>query len=122
MANVKTLIDQWSVKDLEDNSSINVTVESCTELGNNAQPGIQVLCMGQIATYEPNVVEQWAYKAGKQGASEYFLEDKSWTYHEDQYIKHYLVLGSPLKARVTVKTRSSKPTTKDYELPFEIEQ
>lgn len=37
MANVKTVVDQWSVKDLEDNSSINVTVEGCTELGNNSQ-------------------------------------------------------------------------------------
>ena len=120
MANVKTMLDQWSVKDLEDNSSINVTVESCTELGNNGVPGIQITSMGSIVTYEPHVVEQWAYKAGKQNAEEYFLEDKSWTFHEDQYIKHFLVTGSPLKARITVKTRSSKPITKEYDLPFEV--
>lgn len=120
MANVKTVLDQWSVKDLEDNSSINVLVEGCTELGNNAQPGVQIVCMGQFVTYEPNIVEQWAYKAGKQGTSEYLLEDKSWTFHEDQYIKYFLVLGSPMKARITVKTRSSKPNTRDYELPFEV--
>ncbi|MCE7065951.1 hypothetical protein [Dyadobacter sp. CY326] len=120
MANLKTVLDQWSVKDLEDNSAINVLVEACTELGNSGVPGIQVVSMGQIITYEPNIVEQWAYKAGKQNQEEYFLEDKSWTFHEDQYIKHYLVLGSPLKARITVKTRSSKPITKEYELPFEV--
>ena len=120
MANVKTVLDQWSVKDLEDNSAINVTVESCTELGNGGVPGIQITSMGSIVTYEPNIVEQWAYKANKQQQETYFLEDKSWTFHEDQYIKHYLVLGSPLKARITVKTRSSKPITKDYELPFEV--
>jgi hypothetical protein len=120
MANVKTVIDQWSVKDLEDNSSINVLVESCTELGNNAQPGIQTMCMGHFVTFEPNIVEQWAYKAGKQNVTEYLLEDKSWMVHEDQYVKYYLVLGTPLKARVSVKTRSSKPTTRDYELPFEV--
>lgn len=120
MANVKTLVDQWSVKDLEDNSSINVSVESGSELGNNGQPGIQVVCMGATVTYERNIVEQWAYKAGKENLEEYFLEDKSWTFHQDQYVKHSLVLGSPLKARITVKTRSSKPITKDYELPFEL--
>ena len=120
MANVKTVIENWSVKDLEDNSSINVLVESCTELGNDARPGIQVMCMGQFVTYEPNIVERWAYQAGKQNVSEYLLEDKSWTYHDDQYVKYYLVVESPLKARITVKTRSSKPVTKEYELPFEV--
>nr|WP_295925151.1 hypothetical protein [uncultured Dyadobacter sp.] len=120
MANVKTVLDQWSVKDLEDNSSIQVIVESCTELGNDAKPGIQTLCMGQFVTYEPNIVERWAYQAGKQNVSEYLLEDKSWTFHEDQYVKYYLVLGSPLKARIVVKTRSSKPVIKDFDLPFEV--
>lgn len=120
MANVKTVLDQWSVKDLEDNSSINVLVESCTELGNLSKPGIQIMCMGQFVTYEVNIVEIWAYRASKVGDSEYFIEDKSWTYHEDQYVKYFLVLGSPLKARITVKTRSSKPNTREYELPFDV--
>lgn len=120
MANVTTVIDEWLVKDLEDNSSISVIVESGTELGNSGVPGIQVRCMGYIITFEPNIVEQWAYKAEKQGLAEYLIEDKSWIHHEDQYTKHFLVLGSPLKARVTVKTRSSKPITREYILPFEI--
>lgn len=120
MANVKTVLDQWSVRDLEDNSNINVLVESCTELGNHAKPGVQIMCMGQFVTYEPNIAEQWAYRAGKQGVSEYLLEDKSWMHYEDQYVKYYLVLGSPLKARISVKTRSSRPNTRDYELPFEV--
>ncbi|MEP6737154.1 MAG: hypothetical protein ABJA70_16640, partial [Chryseolinea sp.] len=114
MSNVKTIIDEWSVKDLEDNSKINVLVESCTELGNNSLPGIQVLYMGNYITYEPNIVEQWAYKANKAGVTEYFLEDKSWTHHTDQYVKVFLILGSPMKARVEVKTRSSKPIMKEY--------
>ena len=120
MANIRTTIDEWAVKDLEDNSSISVIVESCTELGNDGKPGIQVFYMGNYITFEPNIVEQWAYKAGKAGASEYFLEDSSWTYHEDQYVKVFLVLGSPLKAKVEVKTRSSKPIIKEYPLPFEV--
>ena len=40
--------------------------------------------------------------------------------HEDQYVKNYLVLGLPLKAKVEVKTRSSKPVIKEYEIPFEL--
>jgi hypothetical protein len=120
MANVKTILDEWSVRDLEDNSSINVLVEQCTELGNNSKPGIQVLYMGNYITFEPLIVEQWAYKAGKANVTEYFLEDRSWTHHADQYVKIYLVLGSPLKAKVEVKTRSSKPVIKEYALPFEV--
>ena len=118
MADVRTVIDQWSVKDLEDNSSLDIMVESGTELGNNAKPGIQVHYLGYIVTFEPNIVEQWVYKAGKSGVTEYLLEDKSWMVHEDQYVKISLVTGSPLKAKVEVKTRSSKPVIKEYDLPF----
>ncbi len=120
MANTKTIIDEWAVKDLEDNSSITVLVESGTELGNQSLPGIQVFCMGTYTTFEPNIVEQWAYKANKAGLPEYLLEDKSWMVHEDQFVKIYLVVGSPLKAKVEVKTRSSKPMMKEYPLPFEV--
>lgn len=120
MANQITTIDEWSVKDLEDGSSLRVFVQKCSELGNQSLPGLQVHTMGTIINYEPNVVEQWAYKAGKAGAAEYFLEDKSWTVHDDQYVKHYLVTGSPLKAKVVVKTRSSRPVSKEYDLPFEV--
>jgi hypothetical protein len=120
MSNVKTVIDEWSVKDLEDGSSLTITVLGCTELGNQSLPGIQVYWLGHILNYEPNAVERWAYKANKAGASELLLEDHSWMVHEDQFIKNSLVLGSPLKARVEVKTRSSKPTVREYPLPFEV--
>ena len=120
MSNIRTVIDEWSVKDLEDNSKITVLVESGTELGNNSVPGIQVLYMGNYITFEPNIVEQWAYKAGKAGVTEYLLEDRSWMAHTDQYVKIFLVLGSPLKAKVEVKTRSSKPMIKEYPIPFEV--
>jgi hypothetical protein len=119
MANVITPIDEWAVKDLEDNSSLKIIVEGCSELGNNAKPGIRVLFLGYTINFEPNRVEQWAYKAGKEGVTEYLLSD-SWTAHVDQYIKVYLLTGSILKAKVEVKTRSSKPTIKEYELPFQV--
>lgn len=119
MADERKVIDEWSVKDLEDNSALNIMVESGTELGNNAKPGIQVHYLGNIVTFEPNIVEQWAYKAKKANLTEMLLEDKSWMAHEDQYVKIYLVLGTPLKAKVEVKTRSSEPTIKEYPLPFQ---
>jgi hypothetical protein len=120
MANTRTILDEWSVRDLEDNSSINVMVENCTELGNKSLPGIQVFYMGNYITFEPLVVEQWVYKAGKMNASEYLLEDRSWMAHTDQYVKISLLMGSPLKAKVEVKTRTSKPVSKEYALPFEV--
>lgn len=52
--------------------------------------------------------------------TDYLLEDKSWMVHTDQFVKNYLVLGSPLKAKVVVKTRSSKEITKEYDLPFDV--
>ncbi|GAB3942801.1 hypothetical protein GCM10028805_07980 [Spirosoma harenae] len=120
MANEKTVIDEWSVRDLEDGSSLKIAVLSCTELGNQSVPGIQVHYMGYIVNYEPLIVERWAYQASKKGVEEYLLEDHSWMVHEDQFVKNYLVVGSPLKAKVEVKTRSSKVIAKEYELPFEV--
>lgn len=120
MSNIKTIVEEWSVKDLEDNSSLGVSVVACTELGNESKPGIQVYFMGNIVNYEPLATERWAYQAGKANVDAYLLEDKSWIAHDDQYIKNYLVTGSPLKARVEVKTRSSKPVIKEYALPFEL--
>lgn len=120
MSNIKTIIEEWAVKDLEDGSSLNISVIDCTELGNESKPGIQVCFMGNIINYEPLIVERWAYQAGKKGLTEYLLADQSWHVYDDQYVKNYLVLGSPLKARVEVKTRSSKPVIKEYPLPFEL--
>ena len=120
MTNQKTILDEWSVKDLEDGSSLTITVLSCSELGNQSLPGIQVLCMGTIVNFEPGIVERWAYQATKAGADDYLLEDHSWLVHEDQFVKNYLLLGSPLKAKVSVKTRSSKVISKEYDLPFDV--
>lgn len=120
MANQKTIIDEWSVKDLEDGSSLTITVVHCTEMGNQSVPGLQVLYMGQTINYEPNIVERWAYQATKTGITDYLLDDYSWMVHDDQFVKNYLVSGSPLKARVVVKTRSSKVIAKEYDLPFDI--
>jgi hypothetical protein len=120
MANTKTIIDEWSVRDLEDNSSITVMVEHGTELGNKSLPGIQVFYMGNYITFEPLIVEQWVYKAAKANVTEYLLEDRCWMVHEDQYVKVSLLTGTPLKAKVEVKTRSSKPVVKEYPIPFEV--
>lgn len=119
MANIKTIIDEWSVKDLEDGSSLNISVIGCSELGNHSKPGVQVCYMGNTVNYEPLSVERWAYQAGKAGVSELLLSDYSWMAHEDQYVKNYLIPGSPLKAKVEVKSRSSKPVIREYVLPFE---
>lgn len=121
MADIRTKVDEWEVRDLEDNSSLRIYVERGTELGNHGKPGIQVLYMGQYVTYEPLAVERWAYQAQKAGQTEFLLEDKSWLVHDDQYVKNYLILGSPMKARVEVKTRTSKPKMREYDLPFELE-
>jgi hypothetical protein len=120
MSNIKTVVEEWSVRDLEDGSSINIQVLSCTELGNQSKPGVQVVFMGRIVNYEPLSVERWAYQATKNGVTEYLLEEHSWTANEDQYVKNFLLLGNPLKVRVEVKSRSSKPVVKEYPLPFEI--
>ena len=119
MANIVRQIDEWSVKDLEDNSSLKILVEGCSELGNNSKPGIRVMFLGYTINFEPNLVEQWVYKAGKEKVTDYVLND-SWMVHADQYIKVSLVIGTPLKAKVEVKTRSSKPVIKEYELPFQV--
>ena len=120
MANSKTIIEEWSVKDLEDGSALSISVMACTELGNESKPGIQVYYMGQIVNYEPLTVERWAYQASKAGTTEYLLEDNSWMFYDDQYVKNYLLTGTPLKIKVEVKTRSSKPVVKEYALPFEV--
>ena len=120
MANEKTIIEEWAVKDLEDGSALRITVMNCTELGNQSLPGLQVLFMGQTINFEPDIVERWAYQATKAGVTEYLLTDYSWMAHEDQFIKNYLIVGSTLKAKVEVKTRSSKVISKEYELPFEV--
>ena len=120
MSNVKTIIEDWAVKDLEDGSSLTIQVLGCTELGNESKSGIQVCYMGNTINFEPLQVERWAYQASKAAVAEYLLSDHSWMVHEEQYVKNYLVLGSPLKAKVEVKTRSSKPVIKEYALPFEV--
>ncbi|MEJ7586787.1 MAG: hypothetical protein WKI04_04420 [Ferruginibacter sp.] len=120
MPNIKTTIEEWSVKDLEDGSSLNISVIGCSELGNESKPGIQVCYMGNTVNYEPLIIERWAYEATKENKAEYLIEDNSWMVHKDQFVKNYLVLGLPLKAKVEVKTRSSKPVIKEYEIPFEL--
>lgn len=118
----KTLIDEIEVRDLEDNSTLKVSVYSHPELGNRGVPGVQVLYMGHFVNYEPLQVERWAYQARKAGTDVLLLEDQSWIHHDDQYIRNSLVVGTPLKARVEVKTRSkANPVVREYELPFALE-
>jgi hypothetical protein len=122
MADIRTKIDEWEVKDLEDNSALRIYVQHCTELGNQSKPGIQIIYMGNYVTFEPLVVDRLAYQAQKAGTTEYLLEDRSWMVHEDQYVKIWLIVGTPLKARIEVKSRTSKPKMREYELPFQLEE
>ncbi len=126
MANIKTKIDEWEMKDLEDNGVLKIYVEHNTEMGNKGVPGIQVWYTiagsSSIVNYEPLHVERWAYQAKKQNAKEYLIEDHSWMQHSDTYIKNYLVVEKELKAKVEVKVRSNeKPIIKEYKLPFSLE-
>lgn len=126
MSNIKTKIDEWEIRDLEDNGVLKIYVEHNTEMGNRGVPGIQVwytVAGGTfIVNYEPVHVERWAYQAQKANETEYLLTDYSWINHEDTYVKNSLVLGEKLKAKVSVKVRSKKePITKEYELPFTLE-
>ncbi len=121
----KTTIDEWEVRDLEDNSTLRIYVEHCTELGNQSKPGIQIwYTVGggtYIVTYEPLIVERWAYQAKKEGKDVLLLEDKSWIYRTDTFVKNSLVLGAVLKARVELKvTSSDEVITKEYDLPFTV--
>jgi hypothetical protein len=120
MANVKTLTDTIEVKDLEDGSKLRVEVFSCTEMGNESKPGLQMLYMGNFVNYEPVSAERMDYQARKVGGGPLYMEGSSWAVHEDQYVKVYYVPGTPPKARVEVKSRTSKPVVKEYPLPFEF--
>jgi hypothetical protein len=123
MANEVKVLDTIEVTDLEDNSKLTVVVRSCSEMGNQGVPGLQVVYMGYFVNYEPLQVERWAYAARKAGQDVFLLEDSSWNIHPDQFIRNSLVLGTPLKARVEVKTRSKQsPVVKEYPLPFSIEE
>ncbi|MEP7259316.1 MAG: hypothetical protein ABI687_13030 [Flavitalea sp.] len=121
MGNIKTIIDEWELKDLEDNSQIRVVVYQNTEMGNDSLAGIQVVCAGHIVNYEPLHVARWAYAAKKAGKNEFFVEEASWTAYEDTYIRHFLVTGEKLKAKIEVKVRSNdKSVIKEYDLPFTL--
>ena len=123
MSNTKTLVDQFEVKDLEDNSMIRVLVEHCTEVGNAGKPGVQVHYMGNIVCFEPLMAERLAYQTRKAGKTELYMEDRSWAVHADQFVKLFLVLGKEPQVRVEVKTRSkSKPVVKSYALPFSLDE
>lgn len=127
MSNIKTKIDEFEVRDLEDNGVLRIYVEHNTEMGNRGVPGIQVwytIAGGtSIVNFEPLHVERWAYQAQKQNVQEYLLADYSWTTYEDTYIKNYLVVDEKLKAKVEVKVRSKKaPIVREYDLPFLLEE
>ena len=121
MPNIRTKIDEWEVRDLEDNSKIRVFVEHNSEMGNQSLPGLQVQVMGKLVNYEPLHVERWAYAAKKANQKEYLIEDGSWTAHADTYVKTLLIVEEKLKAKIEVKVRSNeKPVVKEYELPFTL--
>jgi hypothetical protein len=99
--NVKTTIDEWELRDLEDNSTLRIYVEHCTELGNQSKPGIQIwYTVGggtSIVTYEPPMVQRWAYQAKKAGTEVLLLEDRSWTYRDVRSSRIPLFWGTASK-------------------------
>ena len=123
MPNVQTKLDEWEVRDLEDNSMYKVVVEHCTELGNKNQPGLRIKYSiggsGFFCIYEPWTGEKLAYEAKKAGGT-LLRKDKSWEKHEDRWLRNSLVIdGDKLKARVEIKVRSqAEPVVKEYEIPF----
>ena len=127
MSNIKTKIDEFEVRDLEDNGILRIYVEHNTEMGNRGVPGIQVwytIAGGtSIVNFEPLHVERWAYQAQKQNVQEYLIAENSWTTYENTYIKNYLIIDETPKARVEVKVRSKKaPIIREYDLPFLLEE
>lgn len=74
MANETKVLDEISMRDLEDNSTIRVNVVSCTELGNQSKPGLQVHFFGYIVNFEPLIAERWAYQAKKAGGGPLLLD------------------------------------------------
>lgn len=121
MADEKTVIEQIEVKDLEDGSVLRVAAVACTELGNQYKPGLQIHYLGYIVNFEPLVAERWAYQAKKAGGGPLYLESSSWAVHEDQFVKVYFVPGTPPKARVEVKSRTTdEPVVREYDLPFQV--
>lgn len=124
MANIKTKVDEWEVKDLEDNGVLRIYVEHNTEMGNMGVPGLQIYYpFGGIINFEPIHTERWAYLAYKEKSDTYLIADHSWMVYEDTYVKNYLVIdGETLKARVEVKVRSKQSAiVKEYELPFKFD-
>ena len=126
MANEVTQIDKWEVRDLEDDQTYKIEVESCTELGSKGMPGLRIkYYIGgtrYYCIYEPLTCEKHAYDAKKAGGGPYPIPNKSWTRYEDRWVKNELITeGGTLKARVSIKVRSKdEPVVKEYDLPFEL--
>jgi hypothetical protein len=125
MPNTVTKLDEWDVRDLEDDKTYSIRVEHCTELGNKNKPGIRIAYnIGggvSFCIYEPWTCEKLAYEARKQEGL-LVRKDKSWEKHDDVWLRNSLVVdGDKLKARVEVKVRSKpEPVVKEYDLPFSV--
>ncbi|MBX3458956.1 MAG: hypothetical protein KF696_03185 [Planctomycetes bacterium] len=118
------VIDEFEIRDLEDNVHYRISVEACDELGNKSKPGLRIRYSVPGGTYacviEPYLGEKWIYDARKAGLTEYFIKDRSWTHYDNAWVKNYIVIdGDKLKARVEVKVKSrEKPEVREYDLPF----
>jgi hypothetical protein len=123
----ETKIDEWEVRDLEDDSVFRILVEHCEKLGNDNKPGLRIRYViantGYYFVVEPRGAAKWVYKARKASTDVYVVEDHSWLKHEDQFIRNSIVIAKDgaLKARVEVKVKSaSKPKLKEYDVPFKV--
>jgi len=113
-------IDEFKIPDYEDGTELNIIINSCTELGNSSQPGLQITYMGNYAVFEPLAAQKWNYELKKRGTDSLLLDHFSWIPGEDNFVKIYFLNSQPLKAKVEAKTKSSAIVSKEYELPFQI--
>ncbi len=123
----ETKLDEWEVRDLEDDSVFRIIVEQCEKLGNDNKPGLRIRYViantGYYFVIEPRSATKWAYQARKAGKGVFVVDNCSWLKHDDQFIRNSIVIGpeGSLKARVEVKVKSSsKPTMKEYDAPFKV--
>ena len=116
--NMVSKIDEFEIPDYEDGSKLKIIVNSCSELGNSAKPGLQFFFMGSFVNYEPKIAEKWRYELNKASSEELLLQDKSWMPNEENFIKVFFVNSTPAMAKIMIKTRSSEVISKQYELPF----
>jgi hypothetical protein len=117
-------LDQFEVRDPDDNFNYRVMIEACETLGNYGKPGIRISYtvpgLSSAAVFEPHLGKRWHAQAVKDGVTELLIKERSWMQYDDAWLKNYLVLGGDkLKVRVELKVKgNNEPEIREYDLPF----